>query len=93
MSATPFLETPSFKFIRAARFLGHNAPHVFQIHEMDIEMLWDRSDSRILAFLKKLAQATCDNGIDHNGNDFPALTQGRCSGVGEFFVYLRRENQ
>jgi hypothetical protein len=26
--------TPSFKFIRAARFLKNNAPHVFQIREM-----------------------------------------------------------
>jgi hypothetical protein len=26
--------TPSYKFIRAARFLKNNAPHVFQIHEM-----------------------------------------------------------
>ena len=27
-------QTPSFKFIRAARFLKDNAPHVFQIREM-----------------------------------------------------------
>jgi hypothetical protein len=27
-------QTPSFKFIRAARFLKANAPHVFQIREM-----------------------------------------------------------
>ena len=27
-------ETPSFKFIRAARFLKDNAPHAFQIREM-----------------------------------------------------------
>lgn len=27
-------ETPSFKFIRAARFLKANAPHVFQVGEM-----------------------------------------------------------
>ena len=26
--------TPSCKFLRAARFLKNNAPHVFQIHEM-----------------------------------------------------------
>ena len=26
--------TPSFKFIRAARFLRENAPHAFQIREM-----------------------------------------------------------
>jgi hypothetical protein len=30
-------ETPSFKFIRAARFLKDNAPHVFQIREMGTE--------------------------------------------------------
>jgi hypothetical protein len=41
-------ETPSFKFIRAARFLKNNAPHVFQIREMGTEAnnsmdrwLWD----------------------------------------------------
>ena len=28
------VETHSFQFIRAARFLKDNAPHVFQIHEM-----------------------------------------------------------
>ena len=28
--------TPSFKFIRAARFLRENAPHAFQIREMGI---------------------------------------------------------
>jgi hypothetical protein len=28
--------TPSFKFIRAARFLKDNAPHAFQIREMGI---------------------------------------------------------
>jgi len=27
-------ETPSFKFIRAARFLKINAPHVFHVREM-----------------------------------------------------------
>jgi hypothetical protein len=41
-------ETPSFKFIRAARFLKVNAPHSFQIREMGVEIksgmdcwLWD----------------------------------------------------
>ena len=41
-------ETPSFKFIRAARFLKDNAPHAFQIREMGAEAksrmdrwLWD----------------------------------------------------
>jgi hypothetical protein len=41
-------ETPSFKFLRAARFLKDNAPHVFQVHEMGVEArnsmdrwLWD----------------------------------------------------
>ena len=41
-------ETPSFKFIRAARFLKENAPHVFQIREMHTKAknsmdrwLWD----------------------------------------------------
>lgn len=28
------LETTSFKFIRAARFLKYNAPHVFHVREM-----------------------------------------------------------
>jgi hypothetical protein len=44
-------ETPSFKFIRAARFLKDNAPHVFQIREMRTEAknsmdrwLWDLLD-------------------------------------------------
>jgi hypothetical protein len=44
-------ETPSFKFIWAARFLKHNAPHVFQIREMGTEAkntmdrwLWDLVD-------------------------------------------------
>jgi hypothetical protein len=44
-------ETPSFKFIRAARFLKNNAPHVFQIREMGTETtnsmdrwLWDLLD-------------------------------------------------
>jgi hypothetical protein len=42
------LETPSFKFIRAARFLKGNAPHAFQIREMGAKTksrmdrwLWD----------------------------------------------------
>jgi hypothetical protein len=45
------LETHSFKFIRAARFLKDNAPHVFQIREMRAEAknsmdrwLWDLLD-------------------------------------------------
>ena len=44
-------ETFSFKFIRAARFLKDNAPHVFQIREMGTEdrnsmdrWLWDLLD-------------------------------------------------
>jgi hypothetical protein len=44
-------QTPSFKFIRAARFLKDNAPHVFQIREMGTEeknsmdrWLWDLLD-------------------------------------------------
>ena len=44
------LETPSFKFIRAARFLKGNAPHAFQIREMGAKTksrmdrwLWDIS--------------------------------------------------
>ena len=44
-------ETPSFKFIRAARFLKDNAPHVYQVHEMGVEArnnmdrwLWDLFD-------------------------------------------------
>ena len=43
--------TFSFKFIRAARFLKDNAPHVFQIREMGAEAkghmdrwLWDLLD-------------------------------------------------
>jgi hypothetical protein len=43
--------TPSFKFLRAARFLKSNAPHVFQIHEMGTvakngmdRWLWDLLD-------------------------------------------------
>jgi len=43
--------TPSFKFLRAARFLKNNAPHVFQIHEMGTvaknsmdRWLWDLLD-------------------------------------------------
>jgi hypothetical protein len=42
------LETPSFQFITAARFLKANAPHVFQIREMRAQAknsmdrwLWD----------------------------------------------------
>jgi hypothetical protein len=45
------LETHSFQFIRAARFLKDNAPHVFQIREMRAEAknsmdrwLWDLLD-------------------------------------------------
>jgi hypothetical protein len=45
------LETSSFKFIRAARFLKDNAPHVFQIREMRAgtknsmdRWLWDLLD-------------------------------------------------
>jgi hypothetical protein len=45
------LETSSFKFIRAARFLKDNAPHVFQIREMGAgarnsmdRWLWDLLD-------------------------------------------------
>jgi hypothetical protein len=45
------LETPSLKFIRAARFLKVNAPHVFQVREMRAEAknrmdrwLWDLLD-------------------------------------------------
>src|ERR1700738_5111285 len=45
------LETRSFQFIRAARFLKDNAPHVFQIREMRAEAengmdrwLWDFLD-------------------------------------------------
>jgi hypothetical protein len=41
-------ETPSFKFIRAARFLKINAPHVFHVREMHTDAmntmdrwLWD----------------------------------------------------
>ena len=41
-------ETPSFKFIRAARFLKGNGPHAFQIRETGAEAksrmdrwLWD----------------------------------------------------
>jgi hypothetical protein len=44
-------ETPSFKFVRAARFLKHNAPHVFQVREMGVHAknhmdrwLWDLFD-------------------------------------------------
>jgi hypothetical protein len=44
-------QTPSFKFIRAAKFLKDNAPHVFQIHEMGVDSknsmdrwLWDLFD-------------------------------------------------
>jgi hypothetical protein len=44
-------ETLSFKFIRAARFLKDNAPHVFQIREMGTKAknsmdrwLWDLLD-------------------------------------------------
>ena len=45
------VETHSFQFIRAARFLKDNAPHVFQIREMRAEAknsmdrwLWDLLD-------------------------------------------------
>jgi hypothetical protein len=45
------LDTPSLKFIRAARFLKVNAPHVFQVREMRTEAknrmdrwLWDLLD-------------------------------------------------
>ena len=44
-------ETPSFKFIRAARFLKENAPHAFKIRKMGNEAkngmdrwLWDLLD-------------------------------------------------
>jgi hypothetical protein len=30
-------ERPSFEFLRAARFLKNNAPHLFQIREMGAE--------------------------------------------------------
>jgi hypothetical protein len=43
--------TPSLKFLRAARFLKNQAPHVFQIHEMGTvakngmdRWLWDVLD-------------------------------------------------
>jgi hypothetical protein len=43
--------TPAFKFLRAARFLKNQAPHVFQIHEMGTvakngmdRWLWDLLD-------------------------------------------------
>jgi len=43
--------TPSFKFLRAARFLKNQAPHVFEIHEMGTvakngmdRWLWDLLD-------------------------------------------------
>jgi hypothetical protein len=43
--------TPAFKFLRAARFLKSQAPHVFQIHEMGTvakngmdRWLWDLLD-------------------------------------------------
>jgi hypothetical protein len=46
--------TPSFKFIRAARFLRENAPHAFQIREMGIptqnsmdHWLWNLLDRSI----------------------------------------------
>jgi hypothetical protein len=46
--------TPSFKFIRAARFLRENAPHAFQIREMGIpaqnsmdRWLWNLLDRNI----------------------------------------------
>jgi hypothetical protein len=46
--------TPSFKFIRAARFLRENAPHVFQIRETGIpeqnrmdRWLWNLLDRNI----------------------------------------------
>jgi hypothetical protein len=46
--------TPSFKFIRAARFLRENAPHAFQIREMGIpaqnsmdRWLWNLFDRNI----------------------------------------------
>jgi hypothetical protein len=49
-------ETPSFKFIRAARFLKANAPHVFQIREMRAKAkntmdrwLWDLLDRESLS--------------------------------------------
>jgi hypothetical protein len=42
------LDTPSYRFITAARFLKNNAPHLFQIHEMGAKSenrmdrwLWD----------------------------------------------------
>ena len=45
------MERFSLKFIRVARFLKANAPHVFQIHEMGVEAknsmdrwLWDLFD-------------------------------------------------
>jgi hypothetical protein len=47
--------TPSFKFLKAARFLKDNAPHVFQIHEMGAVAkngmdlwLWDLLDSNLI---------------------------------------------
>ena len=43
--------TPSFKFLRATRFLKNQAPHVFEIHEMGTvakngmdRWLWDLLD-------------------------------------------------
>jgi hypothetical protein len=46
--------TPSFKFIRAARFLRENAPHAFQIRETGIpeqnsmdRWLWNLLDRNI----------------------------------------------
>lgn len=46
--------TPSFKFIRAARFLRENAPHAFRIREMGIpapnrmdRWLWNLLDRSI----------------------------------------------
>jgi hypothetical protein len=47
--------TPSFEFLRAARFLKDNAPHVFQIQEMGTvakngmdRWLWDLLDSNLI---------------------------------------------
>jgi hypothetical protein len=49
ISSSP--ERPSFKFIKAAKFLKHHAPHLFQIREMGAKSenrmdrwLWDFLD-------------------------------------------------
>jgi hypothetical protein len=91
-------QTPSFKFIRAARFLKANAPHVFQIREMRAvaknsmdRWLWDLLEQEY-RYLMRLPRVTNISHTLLNASPFLSsmhrLISGRHTAEGE---QLRRD--